>query len=69
MMLTAHEKPRYACNRWFWKCLACEHPVSALTAGELDAQMVAHYAHIHGTVDRTIDPHFEDERMDRLIAQ
>lgn len=62
-------KPRYALNRWFWRCIACEHPVSALTASGVDDAMSEHYAYIHKTADQSVDPHFEEQRLDRLIAQ
>ncbi len=61
-------KPTYGLNRWSWACIHCDHPVTTLTAVALDAAMEDHYRYVRHTADRAEDPHYEDERLDRLMA-
>lgn len=65
---TVNLQPTYALNRWSWRCYECDHVVTTLTVQRTDEAMQDHLDHIHRTVDHTSDPHYEDRRMDQLLA-
>lgn len=50
------------------RCTTCEHPVSATTVAELKAAIRAHVDYVNTQLDRTTDPHFEDERLIHLMV-
>lgn len=56
-------------RRMDWRCHVCSHVVSAMTQQGVQDAMDEHALHVNRTADHQTDPHFEDARLDALIAR
>lgn len=50
------------------RCLECDQHISGRTQAALDANRDEHTAYVNRMLDRADDPHFEDVRLNHLVA-
>ena len=51
------------------RCLVCDHPMSALSNEAFREAVQAHVDYVNARLDPATDDHFEDGRLDALLAQ
>lgn len=51
-----------------FRCVDCDMPFAAATEAALVHAFDAHVRYVNAHGDRATDPHFEDQRLDALVA-
>lgn len=54
--------------RWTWPCYGCERVFAAASEEALKHALDAHSRYINAHADRATDPHFDEMRLDALLA-
>jgi hypothetical protein len=54
-------------RRLVWSCHCCDYHVSAMSEAGVLAAMDEHARFVNTTVDRRVDPHFDELRLEALL--